>query len=76
MVIRTADEALQAGTPDLRDLEAIKNRGTQQHESYLSALNSRRQQQPQGQAQMQGGGGSANGDLQGYARQRLQQLGY
>lgn len=78
MVMRTADEALQAGTPDLRSLDVIRERGTNQHNAYLSALESRRAQQQQQQPQQAGpsGGGPVNGDLQGYAQRRLRDLGF
>lgn len=78
MVMRKADEALRAGQPDLSSLDRVRDRSSRQHEAYLSALDSQRsRQRPQRQAGPSGVGGSAaNGDLQGYARQQLQRMGF
>lgn len=77
MPMRTAAEALQAGTPDTSDIQRIRDRGSRTHEAYLSALESRRQQQaPAAASQGQGAPVGAGGDLQEYARSRLAQLGF
>ena len=77
MPIRTATEALQAGSPDTQDIQRIRDRSSRSHEAYLAALDSRRQQQaPQAAQQSQGAPVGPGGDLQEYARGRLAQLGF
>lgn len=73
---RSASEALAAGTPDLGGIQRASQRGSRQHEAYMAAIQARQQQA----MSPVGGGGDlgpapAGGDLQGYARQRLAQMG-
>ena len=64
---------MAAGTPDLGGIQRASQRGTQQHEAYLSALRAR-----QGGGGFRAAGGApvpAGGDFREYARQRLAQMG-
>lgn len=74
MPIRTAAEALAAGTPDTQDIQRIRDRGSRAHESYLAALEKRQAMRPSSQTTTAEGGGG--GSLQEYARSRLAQLGF
>lgn len=76
MVMRTAQEAMDAGQPDLSGMSRARERGTRQHNAYLNALEARRSQQPSAPQGPSVGGMGADGDLQSYARQRLSQLGF
>lgn len=78
--MRTAQEAIAAGTPDLSGFRQTSDNATRLHQSYLNALRARQgaptaqrsRAQSQAPAASVGGGGSA----QQYARQRLSQLGF
>lgn len=76
MVFRTAQEALDAGTPDLGGFQRERDRGSRRHDAYLSALQAQQARlQPAAQQSAGPSAPMAGNDFQGYARQKLAQLG-
>lgn len=68
---RTAQEAMDAGKPDLQSLDNIKQRSSRQHNLYLQAIKAQRQRQQPRVANMNGSGnysysgGGAGGPMGG-----------
>lgn len=73
-VFRSAQEAVDAGRGDTGGIQRASQRGSQQHDAFMNALRARQQQAVSSVGP--GGAAPVNGDLQGYAQQRLAQLGF